>query len=83
MPDLPTLTVSQAQMDVILEAFKDFYQTTTPEATATAYRRHLAKMVIGVVTNYQAGIIDKERDARINSKVAEVNAFFPNPDTIP
>lgn len=29
MPELPTLTVTQAQADLILEAFKDRYGTTT------------------------------------------------------
>jgi hypothetical protein len=82
MPDLPTLTVTDEQAGVILEAFKNMYGTTTTEETIVAYKRALAEMIIGAVRSYQVSLIETEAQQAIAAKVAEVNAFFPNPSTI-
>ena len=82
MPDLPTLTVSQAQMDVIFEAYKAMYGTTTSAETVTAYKRALAETIIEAVRSYQESLIKKQATDAITAKNAEVKAFFPNPSSI-
>lgn len=83
MPDLPTLTVTDAQMTVILDAFKAMYGTTTAAETATAYRRALAEMVIEAVRSHQEDLIRQQAEAAITAKNLEVKNFFPDPNTIP
>jgi hypothetical protein len=82
LPDLPTLTVTQAQMDEILAAFQDLYGTSTPEATATAYKRHLGKTVKDVVIAYEAKKIDKQREVAIVNMRSQVDSLLGDPSTI-
>jgi len=69
-------------MDVILEAFKAMYGTTTAAETATAYKRALAEMVIEAVRSHQENLIQKQTRDAVTAKNAEVKAFFPDPSTI-
>ena len=82
MPDLPTLTVSDSQMAKILEAFQDLYGTTTPEATATAYKRHLGSLIKEVVISYEAAKIDRQRDTAIVNMRSQADALFGDPQNI-
>jgi len=83
MPDLPTFSISDAQMAKVLEAFQAYYGTSTPEATATAYRRHLGHMIKDVVIAYEAKKIDTQRNAAIVTMRAQMDALLGDPDTIP
>lgn len=86
MPDLPTITVSQAHADRILAAFKARFNTTTTAETAQAYRAELSRFVRKVVLDYEAekflGDQESGLQSHLDAVALELPDELPFPDTV-
>lgn len=82
MPDLPTVTVTQAQADRILAAFQAKYGTTTIAETATAYRKDLVRYLIRTVQQFEEGAIHEQFAADVEALRSDLESVMPDPDTV-
>lgn len=86
MPDLPTITVSNAQANRILDTFKAKFNTNTQAETAQAYRAWLSRLIRSEVLAYEAELFDLSRDAdkqtHLDTVTSELPAELPFPDTV-
>jgi hypothetical protein len=77
MPNLPTITVTQAQSDRILAAYQAKYGTTTTTDTIAAYKAELTKHVVEVVMAYEAEVLRQQAIADRNEHLRTVAASLP------
>lgn len=82
MPDLPTITVTSAQAQRILDAYQARFGTTTVAETESAYRRELAQHVRDVVITHESRVIDEENNAAKRDALEAVAAELPDPDSV-
>lgn len=68
MPTLPTITVTQAQMDRLLATFGD----------ATTYKVWLKQQLKNAVIQHEISVIQKDAQTAVEAKRAEVSADLDN-----
>lgn len=82
MPDLPTITVTQDQYDLIMEAYgSDFHMNPGGVGVAEdVYISHVRSLVKNVVVQIKMEQItqvhDSARDTELNQVYSEVNTIF-------
>lgn len=74
---LPTITVTDAQGQRILDAYKARYGTTTQAETVAAYKRELVKHVRAVVLAHEEAQIDRTNSVAKKQALADIDAALP------
>lgn len=82
MPDLPTLTVTQVQMNRMLAAYAPAPGATQAE-TAAAYKEWLRARIVDFVLRFELGSLRSTNFAEELALEADVKAVLPAPPPVP
>lgn len=74
MPDMPTISMTAAQQDRVLAAFKDYFGTATTAETVAAYKKMLTDLVKSQVISYETKKLYEDMETKRQACEAEVAA---------
>lgn len=74
MPDLPTITITDEQLTVVLAAFQDKYGTITTQDTVKAFKQEMANFVVNTVLEYKRKKIMEAATADAEAQVADLRS---------
>lgn len=85
MPDLtlPTITLTDAQANCILAAFKAKFGTTTTEDTLAAYREWLQEQVASTVLAFEEERLRNEYQSSLEQELSALRGDLPFPPAPP